>query len=311
MPRFIPTEEIKLLTRGSFEHLVSKLDDLIRENSEVVFGAKTETHLLGTFPGYAIVASAEGDCARVKYEQVGTKVRIAGVEKVEVPSYDEKGLSGFLKTEAEKVLDLFNAGSITEASARLRGLLALSGKVEESVVSQESAAEAWISALNRARPWERLYEARKEKIHRSIWAEMKQLEQDRLRPKFRKLYDGSIQESDLESYRDLVVENIETVRTRTEALISRLRASYEGIRLASSRIDSLDSEDGLTNFTAFSEDLVESLDKINTIATESPLHVSRVDLLGRLHDKMTERLFSMEVTGLFVSQMATRLSDPK
>jgi hypothetical protein len=300
MPRFIPTDEIRVLTRGSYENLITQLGEEAQAQSESLFGAECQTHLLGSFNGYAIVASEEGQCRRVKYEHSAAgEVRFVKSETVEVASYEEDAIGEFLEDEATRVLDLFNQGSLTEASVKLRGLASVAGSWKRGT-QQSDLVETWVGSLEKTRPWQRLYESKKDLIKRSVWEGLKAVEDDLLRPKFRKLYDGSTDEADLDGYRDLVVDDFQFVQHKISSLVENVQSAYSVIRGV------VEESDSVKTFTSFSEDLLEDLARISTIAIESPTQVSRVDQLGRLHDKLVERISTMEVASLFVSQMADR-----
>jgi hypothetical protein len=308
MARFIPTQEMQRLTRGSYEQTISRLDEAVQETVESLFGEKIDTHVLGTFPGYALVAAEDGRCLRLKFEESASgEIHFVQKEEVEVTSYAEDDLEDFLRTESEKVIELFNQGHQTEALDRLRGLSKYSDKWDSSE-NAEDMVETWMHTLNRNRPWKRLYEARRDKIHRSLWDSLKSLEDSRLRPKFQRLYDGSSINEDLEGYRDLVVDDLVALHERINVLKQQVQGAYATIRVTAPRMEEAGEGETMTTFTAFSEDLLEDLSRINTISTEAPKQVSQVGLLGKLHDQLVERLFSMEVAGGFISQMATRLS---
>lgn len=307
MARYIPTEEMQRLTRGSHEQLISKLEEKVQACAESLFGSKVETHVLGTFSGYVIVASDEGACLRIKFEESRTgELHIVHTESVEVTSYSEDNLDEFLQAESQKVIDLFSNGSTSEAHRRLRGLIANSSKWSGP---KADLMDSWLEVINRNRPWKRLYEARKGKIHRSMWNTLKGMEETRLRPKFHRLYDGSSISEDLEGYRELVVDDLKDLNVRINDLKNRIQGAYATIRVTAPRMEEVGEGETMTTFTSFSEDLLEDLSRINTISTEAPEQVSRVDLLGKLHDQLVERLYSMEVAGGFISQMATRLSE--
>jgi hypothetical protein len=303
MPRFIPTDEIRNLTRGSYEHLISQLGKAVQTQCESLFGSECQTHLLGTFNGYAMVASSEGQCRRIKYESsTGGDIRFVKIEIVEVPSYEEEDLGEFLEDEASRVIALFNKGSLSEATDKLRGLASVAGSWQKGP-QEADLVETWVNSLTQERPWQRLYEAKKDRIHRSVWEGLRAVEDDLLHPKFRKLYDGTISQDDLEGYRDLVVDDFTPVQLRINLLAEKVQEAYAVIR------STVNESESVSTFTSFSEDLLEDFARISTIAMESPTQVRRVDQLGRLHDKLVERISTMEIASLFVSQMADRFRE--
>ena len=150
MSRFFPTEAVRHLTRGSFERLISKLEEALEHYS--LFEGATP-YVLGTFSGHAIVASDEGACARIKYEDMGDSISILEHELVELKSYDTSEVSSFLEDESRKVLDLWSDGKLTEASERLRSLVEASDSTKR--VDESDLMKSWVQTLTQSRRWTR------------------------------------------------------------------------------------------------------------------------------------------------------------
>lgn len=296
MTRFFPTEIVQHLTRGSYERTIAKLEEALQ--TENLFEG-SDAHVLGTFSGYALVASDEGNCARVKYEDLGTEVKIVSHESVELLSYGEDDLSSFLEAESSKVIELWQKGQITEATRRLRALSSISDSWE---LRQEGAFEKWVSALEQERPWVRVLDEKREIIEGALQEKI----DTTLRSKFRKLYDGSTRTEDMETYRSLVLENLDQIRETTGALLDDMKRMKNTVEKLASQYD---EGSVVSALVAFSEDLLEDLSRIDTIAERSTKHVTRVDQLGRLHDLMTDRLSKAETAKHFVDTMAQRLSE--
>jgi len=293
---------MRRLSRGSYESVISSLDAEIQEQAEALFGSKVETYLLGTFPGYALVAADDGRCLRVKYESaLDGKMLLSIVERVAVPSYDEDDLDEFLQTEAVSVIDLYRQGSAETAEDRLRGLLALSGKWSGAGVG---LAESWFSSISRSCPWLRLYEACETRIRRSLGSDIEILENRRLRPKFHRLYDGSSIREDLAGYRGLLTDDFGVLYERIDGLEKDIHSACASVRSLP-----IPKEDTMTTFTSFAEDLLEDLGRLGTIAKGAPTHVTQIGTLGRLYDLATERFSKMDVAGSFISRMASRLGE--
>jgi len=297
MTRFFPTEIVQHLTRGSFERLIANLEEAVQE-AALFEGAST--YVLGTFSGYALVASDEGECARVKYEEAAGAIKILSHENVELPSYGTDEVSDFLVEESSKVLDLWNKGNLTEATRRLRSIVAASA--EWSPKDEAGALKAWEESLSQNRPWLKLLAEKRDEIEGAL----PQWEDLHLRPKFRKLYDGSIPTTDLEEFRGLVLQDLGVIQEKTNALHTQIHNVTNEVKDLASRF-----EEGsvVTALAAFAEDLLEDLARIDTISKESPKHISRVEHLGRLHDMMAIRLSKAGVANHFVKTMAQRLSD--
>jgi len=303
MAYFIPTEEVRRLTRGSYEHLVARLEGILQEKADTLFEEKgCSAKLLGTFSGYALASSDSGKCLRIKYEESDKgRLHIVGSEPVEVKTVSEDDLHGFLRSESERVLRLYDRGSVTEAVTRLKGLVRQVGGWTPPD-KEETVVESVLASLDRSRPWWGLYNERKDHI-------LTYLGEDAgssvtLRPKFFKLYDGSMADKDLERYRDLVAEDLLVLQGK----IQKLFVQVESARATLADLP-LTEDDTARTFSAFAEDLLEDLDRVARAASELPKQVRRVDSLGRLHDRLTTRLHDMGIASEFVSQMANRLGE--
>ncbi len=304
MPRFFPTAEVKRLTRGSYEHIIVQLEEKIRESAEELFDAETTIHILGTFPGYVLVATEEGACARVRYEGLDSgSVKIVKVEEVKVPSYSAENVDEFLRSESERVVELFRKGDVEKATEGLRGLA-----LHSESWPAPPQVDSLLKTVSAERPWTRLFEARKDQILRALWGSLKSIEESRLRPRFRKLYDGSVEAGDFERFRSLVEDRFQVLEGRLRAVSEQVKEAQVKVQAAATEVGRLGEGEALTTFAAFAEDLLEDVSRITKIAIKSSKQVRRVDSLGRLHDAMVERLSDMEVAGHFVSQLANRLS---
>lgn len=308
MLRFIPTEEVKRLTKGSYEHLIARLEERIRESAEELFDADSPVHILGTFPGHVLVVSEDGRCARVKYEGIDSgTVKIVKVEEVDVPSYSMENLDEFLRSESRKVVDLFRKGDVAKGTEGLKGL-ALHANGWPSPGRQEETVNGLLKTISKERPWTRLFEARKDQIHRSLWGELRGIEESRLHPRFRKLYDGSTCSGDLEKFRSLIEDCFRVLGERLDGVAGLVKDARSRMQAATTEVEKLGEADALATSIAFSEDLLEDVSRIAKIGVRSSKQVRQVDSLGRLHDGLVERLATMEVAGHFVLQLSKRLS---
>jgi len=296
MPRFFPTEAVKHLTRGSFERLIAKLEEAL-EDYPMFEGSSS--YVLGTFSGYAIVASDEGACARIKYEDLGESIEILEHEFVELKSYDTSEVSEFLEDESSKILDLWSKGNLTEATQRLRSLVEISESVER--VNESDLMKSWVPMLTQSRPWTRLLDEKRGEIEGAL----EETTRIGLHRKFHRLYDGSIPESDLEPYKGLVLSDLGALKESTKTLLIDTQNASEAARTQAARFE----EGGaVAALFAFSEDLLEDLARIDRIASEATKHVSGVANLSQLHDLIEVRLTDAKIAQNFVDTLAKSLS---
>jgi hypothetical protein len=296
MSRFFPTEAVRHLTRGSFERLISKLEEALEDYS--LFEGATP-YVLGTFSGYAIIASDEGACARVKYEDLGDSVVVLEHELVELKSYDTSEVSSFLEDESRKVLDLWSDGSLIEATERLRSLVEASDSTAQ--VSESDLTKSWVQVLSQSRPWTRLLDEKRGEIEGAL----EETARIGLHRKFHRLYDGSIPTSDLEPYKGLVESDFGKLKESLNTLLTDTKNAAEAIRAEELRFE---SGGPVSALVAFSEDLLEDLGRIDRITREATKHISGVANLSRLHDLVEARLTDAQIAKNFVDTLAKSLS---
>jgi hypothetical protein len=253
--------------------------------------------VLGTFSGYALVASDEGECLRLKYEDSGDSIEITFKESVDVPSYGIEDVDSFLESESKKVIDLWSSGRLTEAEEKLK---ALAHMVPLRKPTVNGAYDRWVEALEVKRQWETILEGKKSDIEEALG------EVDiSSRTKFHRLYDGSISERELGNYKDLVGENLRQIREKVASLREDVTCAKTTV---SGLITAFENNPALISFSAFVEDLLEDVRRIDTIAEESTVHVRSVARLGHLSDLLAGKLARATGALNFIETMATRLS---
>ncbi len=306
---FVPTEEIRQLTYGSFEHLRARVEESLEESSSRLFGKDAPFQVLGTFQGYAIVLSEDARLFRVKFQEsdVG-EIKIVGAEQISVPVYSASNMDQFLIREAKSVVDAFLKGSVSVAHEKLRGLAHFAK--DTPCLVPEKVVESFATMVRGERPWKRLYAERANQI-RSVFTkeEAKKLDQDHLVSKFHALYDGTVQESDHSGYRDLVLSDLNYLSGRIDSLLGSTNVSLKLFNDSRSKLRAEDTDPLLSMFESFSEDFGQDLVFIKRALTEAMQHLGRVDELGKVYDVLAEALHSYEVAGRFVEKMSRRLSE--
>jgi len=299
--RFIPTEEVRRLTAGSYEHLISRIEAAVRADSVRLFGAKIEASVVGTFPGNAIVLAEDGRFVRVKYEDKNEALKILSHESVSVPSFAPSEMDGYLKSESQKAADAFVKGDVDGALQKLKGLVRF---VENKDPTREvQIVDAMVVFHRSDRPWKQTFNEKADTIRRMMLDELASIHEDRLHVKFRSLYDGSVGEADLETYRELVIESLNKIVARADALRKQVSATV--ISAKARKID----DEAVTSLIAFGENLNEDLGSTKKSVREATQRVRRVENLGKLHDAFAEDFRDRELAGRFVVKMSQRLGE--
>lgn len=306
---FVPTDAVRQILHGSYEHLVARLDEALQTEGERIFGAKdVPARVLGTFPGHAVVASVDGRFARIRFEeQKGGRVQIVSHEPLALPMVTEQNLDAFVKQEMGEVVESFLRGDTARAEAKLRGLAPFMG--ERTPASAKQITESLVVAAHAPRAWKRLYQEQGSQIRRFLWSDLAKLESDRLHPQFKQLYNGSIPETKLETYRELVTAKMTALAERAVLLADLVEASARQALTLESNFRGLGEDSVLGIFESFSEDLVGDLRGVQSIIDEGMKRLGCVSCLGELYDALVTEMFDYEVAGRFVERMAAKLRD--
>jgi len=306
MSRFIPIEEVKKLTEGSYEHLISQIEGLVQQHSVKLFGKKTESRVLGTFSTYAVALSEDGDVIRIRYGRNDEgSLQIEGFSSVDIKSYSQANLKEFVSGEVKTAVAEWMEGRVEQAQKRIA---AISHLVDGNTMDDSKMVESFIVSLKALRPWKSIYGERKQRIRESAGLRPGQLVEAADAPKFRLLYNGSIVEAkELDRYKDLVVTDLASVATRVGGLLEQVEAAYDNL---CSVVRSEDLQDeSIRMLSTLSEDLISDLRRLHDVLVAAPSQLSKPDCLGKLHDAVVEELNDYQVAGRFVTTMSTRLRE--
>lgn len=301
--RFFPTEEVRSLTVGSFEQLVVRVDEAIRSSVAEIFGESIAVELAGTFHGYAIVLAEDGRGARVKWEDDKGVIKLVHHELIQIRSFRQDDVGDYLKTEAKKAVRSLAKGDVAAAMERIKALLPF---VQKIPTDRPEAVEALISLHAGDRLWKRLFVEKADVIRRMTLDDLKALQEDRLLPKFRSLYDGKVAASDLENYREVVIENLHNVSTRADNLATQVSTAVGNAKQKT--VDEKHSS-VVTSLFAFADDLRHDLCSVGKTANEAVRLTKNITSLGRLHDALATDFHDREVAGRFVTKMCERLGN--
>jgi hypothetical protein len=176
-------------------------------------------------------------------------------------------------------------------------------------VSPKQVTESLVVAAHAPRAWKRLYQEQGPQIRRFLWDDLAKLESHRLQPQFKTLYDGTVPEAKLESYRDLVATRLHELAERAGRLADVVEASAKQALSLESSFRGLGEDTVLGIFESFSEDMVSDLRGVQGIIDEGLKRLGCVSCLGELYDALVSEMYDYEVAGRFVERMAVKLRD--
>jgi hypothetical protein len=306
---FVPSEDIRKLTFGSYEHLKSQVESSIEASREKLFGSDAPVQVLGTFSGYAIVLSEDAKVFRVKFE----KTEAGGVaplssEVLSVPAYKKETLGDFAMHEARAYVEAFMSGSKSVATEHMKNLVPV---VKDRATSPQPAriVESFENLVKGERGWKKVYAAKIAEIRSTVREELPKLDENRMHDKFRRLYDGTMSSTELFSYKDLVTSDLNYLGEKIENLLSGTEKAVNVFKGSVPALKTEQKDPTVKMFESFSEDFVADLKGVKRALSEAADHLNGVDDFGKIYDLLANELYRYEVAGQFVAKMSRRLAE--
>jgi hypothetical protein len=307
-PRFIPVQEIRKLSEGSFEHTISKIERAVQESSERIFGKKIGARVVGTFPENALALSEDGDVARVFWAvSKDGSVKIVKTESVKIASYSPENVEDFARKQIRKAVAAWESGRKDEAE---RLISEVAPYVDERpLLSDAKVVEALTVEFKAARPWRQILKANRQRFESAVGEPaMMKIAAESSGPKYTVIYNGSMEEAERAGYLDLVHSDFSYLTSRVTSLRDLSRTCYEGLRSVV-RSEDLKADETISTFITFTEDLVSDLSRLQKIVSDAPKTLTKIESLGRLYDTINEGLPDYELAGKFVETMSKQLQD--
>lgn len=306
---FIPEISLVELTEGSYERLLGDVQKAVQESAEKLLNIKECVELCGTFKGYAIVCTENRDRVfRIKYEisERGEVLPLSG-EEIELRSYTPNQYVAF---QAKAFVESFMSGAKTEAGEYLKRIVKLIPRLEhapaeEKVVPSIADDLANISAAEKT--WKKIFEDKLSSINKALGSELDQLSESKLKPKFRKLQDGTISGPGLESYRPLVTSDLKYLSERFDATFGQVTKAVDAYKGAVPALKTESADPTIKMFESFSRDYLTDLTDLRNKLTEASNIVNAVDELGKIYDLLSTHLYRYEVAGRFIEKMSGNL----
>jgi len=304
--KFIPAAEIKRLAEGSYEHTIFQVKALVMGNATKLLGHEQAFEVVGTFPTSALVLSEGGELIRVKFERAqGGVLKLVGHLPEEVSSYTNDTVEGFARQEIRRAVKAWKEGRVDEAKTLIA---AVAPYVEARVQRDESkVVTSMITAYQASRPWKQLLQKRGARIRGVVGeAALKELRASAPLPKFRPLYDGSLNEEECGGYADLVYTDFEYLGARSESMLDLVEMCYEPLGPVV-RSEEFKDEEAIKTFAIFTEDLISDLRRLHQVIVKAPKQIMKIEQLARLYDSVVEGWGEYEVAAKFVDMMSKRL----
>jgi hypothetical protein len=303
---FVPTGEIRKITSGSYEHLISRIEEALTRDRSHLFGEETaEVRVVGTFDKYVVAATSDNRFFKVPYSDQNGKVETAAGVQIEVPVYTPETMHEWVKKEAARTVQAFLSGGLTEMQERLAEMLPFVDR--RSLPTDSDLAVGAVARIHNSRTWRQMADERREHFRKFLGDEEVARIESQPSPRFNKLYEGAASPED----RTSLIEAVRALETRVGALVESVEDSYKALETVAPQAEKLGEEGVLAAFGSFAKDLLEDLREIRRVVTESSAQISSVDSLSKVHDAVAEELPRCEIAGRFFVQMTRRLTEAR
>ena len=303
MTPFIPAEELSTLLRGSFQETSILVAEAIR--SEKRFG-NSPVHLVATHPKHVVLMSEQGEAFRVGYEisENGT-VHFTKQESLPVTVVTEANLRQYAHREAKAAVDLFLGGLTERANEKIAALLP---HVDAAVaLSDDELVASFRESREQARVWKQLIAEKGEGIKQYLGESAPTAPE--LKPKFKKLYDGSTSKAEFPTFKGLVHEDVQHLLSRLDAVQQQAESALHAIRSVKESVVATESAEAVMSLESYAADLLDDVNTVRQFVSESVAELGQVDLLAKVFDSIASEVSAFEVAGAFAAKMATRLAD--
>lgn len=302
----LSSDDLRHLLSGSYESLIHRVEVMVSENTEKLFGVKTDALVLGTFSGYAIVLSESGKLVRLKYEDKSGKASLVEHEEVPLPRAKKTDVGSFVLEDAAHVVDRMLSGDLNPSDPSFLRVLRMAGSYPKT---QEQIVEAVIEASKADSPWRRIFREHSERIRRFLWGDLLRVEDRRIRPKFQNLYDGSTPDERLGEHRNAVTSGLKDIVSRLNEFSKLIDDAGKNLGFLKNEFHDLGEDTLYQTVSLFSSDLLDDILRVRGSVEEMMSSVTCVACLAKLHDSVGEELYDFELASRFVNRIATRLRD--
>src|SRR5580698_3401014 len=129
----VPTEAIRNLTHGSFEHLSLRLDDAIAENADLFLGGqKSKVARIATFKEHVIVGTADGRYFACPYRDDYGTISFAMPEALDVPVINSSNMTSYVSESLNEIVDALMTGNQENSRAAMLSLLDMKESIDEN-----------------------------------------------------------------------------------------------------------------------------------------------------------------------------------
>ena len=301
--KFVPTEAIRDLSRGSFEHLTLRIDDAIEEGASHFVGEdKVELARVATFSDRVIVGSSDGRYFSTPFKDDGEKITFGIPESMDVPTVDASNASSYINKFVYKTVDALLTGT---PEAQKESIVALLDLDESMGVGEGKDLAALVVDIISAIPaWKAAF---RENIDNILGQLSDVKTESAIEVKYAPLYNGTIPEERFHLYLEGARSDLQAVFDRLNSAETKVERAYLPFveEIKNNMVDE-QSLDTVHEFALFSEGVMEEIHDLREHVKLAIENERCAMCLGQIHDAIAESLTEYEIASAFVEHMASR-----
>lgn len=261
----VSASELNRLTSGSYERQRHLIEVLLAFNAEKLFGVKDKAIEILASYDTRVVVQTEGRIYSVAVEQGPRGLGLGKSEELYVKRVTTHQIA---KDLAFGVVDALLTQQMDEAVSLSEQLLSVLPEAQE-LLAYEQVPDQVNGLLGRNASWKQ-----------SLSANGAKTEEVLTKPKFGKLYDGSMSRSDSSEFADLVKAELGEQTSELDNLWQEVSALADVLRL----------NDKPTIWIGLSEDFLADLGQVREVLSSVDSQVYDAPVVGRISDEVAMSL---------------------
>lgn len=298
---FIPADVLTKLVEGSYESLITRVQQLVESERAAIFGLDSDDIQLrvsATYAQHAIVLSTSESkpIVRVEFaEGMGGLLRLVRHSAVPVTTYGAQSADDFAKVEARRGVEALLAGDAASALTRLAEAVR---HVEPTQTRDVSAVLNTIAAVRETSlVWRQaVMGAGASKVRAALGERVEATK--RGIPTVR--YCGS------NAPLDEVREALTSLDARLESCGVRVQAARRQLSTRDSVQDAA-VQTVLATFRSLTEDMSRDIRGLRDVAKMSTRDLDKSEKLAQVYDALADMLFEFELSTVYVASLVERL----
>lgn len=303
--KVVPEEFLEELASGSHEVFCGEVNEAVQFASGRFFPGvssfdRQELVTLATFPHHVVVLSEDGSIFKASLEMSDDrKLHVAGIERIKTEAVDGKSSNKLMRSRLKEAAGLFVDGDIVESCNRLRDVMELVDPLSDE--SQKALACKLKKKIESGGEWTVFLEVNKGELVGEDFrgADMK----------WQKLCDGTIEESEVDEHKDVVLADLDCKIGRIREMTMRAAEGFEGYLNGRPKVKSVRAQRMYLEFDEFANDLFANLSDIVENVEKLKIEPCCVSGLAGVHDAIASRMYDYEKATSLIRKISQKFGN--